>query len=243
MEKINELMVKRLAYEERIALHRLALKNEFSSDEFPGVIQLTEELSEVYLTSKGFDSKSMSVLGIDNCCNFFRSLCEQYSDLVTNIEDGDYIAGQKRMDIVVGGYPKVKPRIINVGLYDSAKLVDDKVEKNCIEFINGPMKGQDIKQVNTYAMFSTFADMYYAIRDLIEGKSYFDGLFMTEYRELPDEYEKQSQQLIADFMKKSNVSSEIVAKEQLLATLYEGVSELKNIISSFNKKEEPVKQL
>lgn len=40
-------------------------------------------------------------------------------------------------------------------------------------------------------MFSTFADMYYAIRDLIEGKSYFDGLFMTEYRELPDEYENQ----------------------------------------------------
>lgn len=27
MEKINELLVKRLAYEERICLHRLALKN------------------------------------------------------------------------------------------------------------------------------------------------------------------------------------------------------------------------
>ena len=69
--------------------------------------------------------------------------------------------------------------------------IDGKVEKNCIEFINGPMKGQDLKQVNTYVIFSTFADMYYAIRDLIEGKSYFDGLFMTEYRELPDEYENQ----------------------------------------------------
>ena len=60
--------------------------------------------------------------------------------MITNIEDGDYIAGQNRMDIVIGGFPKVKPRIIDIGLYDSTKVVDDKVEKNCIEFINGPMR-------------------------------------------------------------------------------------------------------
>lgn len=68
MEKNNELMVKRLAYEERICLYRLALKNEFSSDEIPGVLQLTEELSEVYLISKKCNYKSRVVLDlIDNC--------------------------------------------------------------------------------------------------------------------------------------------------------------------------------
>lgn len=242
MERINEAMVKKLAYEERLCLYRLAQKNELSSEEIPGVLHMVEALTEINLNSKNFDFKSMSVLGIDNCCNFFKILCQQYSDLITNSikdADADTIANQKRMEIVIGSsYQGVKPRIIDIGLYDAAKIVDGIEEKNCVELFNGSMKGQDLQQVNTYAMFSTFADMYYAIRDLIEGKTYYDGQFMTEYRELPVEYEKESQGLIDAFMQRSKVSSKDIAKEQLLTTLNEGVSELRNMLSSITKKEE-----
>lgn len=242
MEKINESMVKKLAYEQRLCLYRLAdsgsyrLQDDLSLEEIPGALHMVEELTEINLNSKNFDFKSVSVLGIDNCCNFFKVLCQQYSDLIKNSlkgEDGDYIASQKRMDMVIGSAAQgVKPRIIDIGLYDAAKIVDDIEEKNCLELFHGSMKGQDLQQVNTYAMYSTFADMYYAIRDLIEGKTYYDGQFMNEYRELPEEYEKQSQGLIDAYMQRSKVSSKDIAKEQLLATLNEGMSELKNITKS-----------
>lgn len=242
MKKINESMVKKLAYEERLCLYRLAQKNELSSEEIPGVLYMVEKLTEINLNSKNFDFKSMSILGIDNCCNFFKVLCQQYSDLITNSikdTDADVIANQKRMDIVIGSlYQGVKPRIIDIGLYNAAKIVDDIEEKNFLKLFHGSMKGQDTQQVNTYAMFSTFADMYYSIRDLIEGKTYYDGRFMTENRELPVEYEKESQELIDSFMQRAKISSKEVAKNQLLTTLNEGISELKNMVNSVNKKGE-----
>jgi len=232
MEKINESMVKKLAYEQRLCLYRLA--DELSPEEIPGVLHMVEGLTEINLNSKNFDFKSVSVLGIDNCCNFFKVLCQQYSDLITKGEDAYYI----RMDMLIGSSAQgVKPRIIDIGLYDAAKIVDDIEEKNCLELFHGSMKGQDLQQVNTIAMFNTFSDMYYAIRDLIEGKTYYDGQFMTEYRELPVEYEKESQALIDAFMQKSKVSSKDVAKEQLLKALNGGILELKNMLEIINKKE------
>lgn len=243
MEKINETMVKKLAYEERLSLYRLAQKNEFSPEELPGVLQMVEELTEINLNSKDFDYKSMSILGIDNCCNFFKVLCQQYSELMINSvmdnEDSDYIANQKRMDIAIGSsFQGVKPRIVDIGLYDAAKIVDHIEAKNCLELFHGSMKMQDLQQVNTYAMFYTFADMYYAIRDMIEGKSYYDGQFMTEYRELSSEYEKESRVLMDNFMQRAKVFSRDTAKNQLLATLNEGIVELKNMLNNINKKDD-----
>lgn len=230
MKKINETLSKQLAYEERLCLYRLAQKKEFSADEVFGVLQMVEDLTKVNLTSKGFDAKTVSALGIDNCCNFFKVLCQQYSDLITMGEDGEYIAHQKRMDVAIGTQiQRVAPRIIDIGLYDSAKKVDDAISENFIELMNGSMKGNEDTMVYQYAMFNTFAEMYYSIRDLIEGKTYYDGQFMTEHRELPSEYEQQSQSLLNAFMVRSKVASIDVAKSQLLTALNEGIELLKNI--------------
>ena len=191
---------------------------------------MVEDLTEINLKSKGFDAKSISTLGIDNCCNFFKTLCQQYSDLITMGEDGDFIANQKRMDVAIGTQNQgVKSRIIDIGLYDSAKKVDSVISENFIELMNGSMKGNKDTMVYQYAMFNTFAEMYYSIRDLIEGKTYYDGQFMTENRELPSEYEQQSQNLLNAFTNRAKVPSIDVAKSQLLNALNEGIESLKNI--------------
>ena len=230
MKKVNESLMRKLAYEERLSLYRLAQKNEIGNEEIFGSLQMVEDLTKLNLTSTGFNVESMSVVGIDTCCNYFKTLCEQYRDLIVNGEDGEYIAHQRRMNIVVGSTPQqVKPRIIDIGLYDAAKIIDNAIADNYIELIEGSMKGNDDKMVYQYAMFNTFAGMYYSIRDFVEGKSYYDGQFMTENRELPEEYERQSQGLISSFMERAKVTSPEVAKSQLLNALNEGISSLKNI--------------
>ena len=172
----------------------------------------------------------MSVVGIDTCCNYFKALCEQYRDLFVNSEDGKYIAHQRRMDIAVGSIPQqVNPRIIDIGLYDAAEIINKTIIDNYNELIEGSMKGNSDKMVYKYAMLNTFAEMYYSIRDFVEGKSYYDGKFMTENRELSEEYERQSQDLIISFMKRANISSLEVAKSQLLKTLNEGINTLTSI--------------
>lgn len=230
MKKVNKALMRKLAYEERLGLYCLAQNKEINNEEIFGSLQMVEDLTKLNLTSNGFDAQSMSVVGIDTCCNYFKTLCEQYRDLIVNGEDGKYIAHQRRMDIVIGSTPQqVKPRIVDIGLYDAAKIIDDAISDNYIELIEGSMKGNDDKRVYQYAMFNTFAGMYYQIRDLIEGKSYYDGQFMTENRELPEEYERQSQGLISSFMERAKVTSSEVAKNQLLNALNEGISSLKNI--------------
>ena len=230
MKRINELLIRKLAYEIRAALYRLAQDNQISSKEIFGSFQMIEKLTKINLTATDFNAKNMSVVGIDTCCNYFKALCEQYRDLSINSEDGKYIAHQRRMDIVVGSIPQqVNPRIIDIGLYDAAEIINKTIIDNYNELIEGSMKGNSDKMVYKYAMLNTFAEMYYSIRDFVEGKSYYDGKFMTENRELSEEYERQSQDLIISFMKRANISSLEVAKSQLLKTLNEGINTLKSI--------------
>lgn len=237
MKNINETLMRKLAYEIRLGIYSLAKNKDIGIEEILGSLQMVEDLTKINLTSNGFDARSMVVVGIDTCCNYFKSLCQQYHDLIVNGEDGEFIAHQKRMNIVVGSIPQqVKPRIIDIGLYDSAKIADDSIIENFIELINGSMKGNSDKQVYQYAMFNIFAGMYYSIRDFIEGKSYYDGQFMNEYRELPNEYESQSQKLISSFIERAKIDSSEIAKTQLLNTLNEGISALTNI--PFEKSDE-----
>lgn len=230
MKKINEYLIKRLSYEMRLAVYRLVEKKEIKENEFFGALQLVEEFTKINLVSNGFDAQSMSVVGIDTCCNYFKALCQQYCDLKSNDNYGEYIAHQKRFDVVIGSkIQSIKPRIIDIGLYDSAKVMDEIVSNNFAELINGSMKGNNSEQVYQYAMYNTFADMYYSIRDLIEGKSYYDGQFMTTYRELPFEYENESQRLINSFKERAIIQSPETAKNQLINTLNEGIKILAKV--------------
>lgn len=230
MKKVNKILMRKIAYEERLGIYRLAQNEKIENEEIPDLLKKVEELTEVNLSSAGFDAQSIRVVGIDNCCNYFKSLCQQYYDLVVNSKNGEFITNQERMDITIGlPSHQSKPKTIDIGLYDSSKIMDGAITENYIDLVNETMHLNSDMQNYKYALFSTFANIYYSIRDFIEGKTYYDGQFMTEYRELPSEYNNLSQELISSFMEKTKIDSPEVAKTQLLSTLNDGINILTNI--------------
>ena len=71
---INEEMVKRLAYEERLAIYRLASKKEIPLDQVEMNMYMVEALTKLELEGKDFTFETVSILGIENCCRFFKAL-------------------------------------------------------------------------------------------------------------------------------------------------------------------------
>ncbi len=230
MKRINEDLVRNLAYEERLVLYRIAQNHDIEEGETFGVLHMVEDLTKVNLTAHDFDFEAIAALGIDNCCSYFKALCEQYLEFKTNGEDGEFLAHQKRFNVVMGDeFRQVKTRIVDIGLYSCAKVIDDTIDDNYDELIHGSMSGNDVDIVRRYALVSAFADMYYAIRDYIEGKSYYDGQFMTEYRELGDDYLRYSHGLLDAYMRREKISSKEEAKNALMVLLNEGVIALGKI--------------
>lgn len=223
MKKINEFLVQRLAYEKRLCIYILAQKKEISQDEIESYMYDIEHLTKINLSAKDFTFETISQLGLNNCCTFFKALCEQYSLLANpDNEFSSDVARQHRCDIEISSKFGKKGRKMDIGLYDCASLVDKIIDSNYNELKDGCMKGNPDDSIYRYAQISTFASMYYRLRDVIEGKSYYDGLFMTEYRELPIEYEAKSNGIISSYARCENISNE-EAKTMLLDTLNQGM--------------------
>lgn len=226
MKRIVEDLVKKLAYEERQCIYGLARKGEISQNEIENYMYVVESLTRINMTGFNFNFETVNQLGIDNCCAFFKAICEQYSKFANpNNEFAEYEAHQERCEIEVPGSNAKAPKKMSIGLYDCASIIDKAIDENYNELKNGCMYGNSDETVYRYAQVNTFADVYYRIRDLIEGKSYFDGKFTSEYRELPTGFVSESDTLISSYAHRKNISKED-AKKELLQTLADGFTAL-----------------
>ena len=226
MKKITEDLVKKLAYEERLCIYTLARKGEISPNEIENYMYAVENLTKINLSGINFDFETVNQLGIDNCCAFFKALCEQYSKLASpDNEFARYEASQVRCEVEVPGSNNAVPQKMSIGLHDCASMVDKAIDENYNELKVGCMYGNSDESIYRYAQVGTIADVYYRIRDLIEGKNYFDGKFMSEYRELGPVFASQSDTLIANYARRKNISKE-EAKQELRQTLDDGFAAL-----------------
>lgn len=226
MKKITEDLVKKLAYEERLCIYALARKGEISSREIENYMYAVENLTKINMNGINFDFETVNQLGINNCCTFFKAICEQYSKFASpDNEFARYEASQVRCEVEVPGSNTTVPQKMSIGLHDCASLVDKAIDENYNELKTGCMYGNPDESIYRYAQVGTIADVYYRIRDLIEGKSYYDGKFMTEYRELSPVFASQSDTLIVNYARRKNISKE-EAKQELRQTLDDGFAAL-----------------
>ena len=113
---------------------------------------------------------------------------------------------------------------MNIGLHDASHVVDRMITSNYKELREGSMQGNPDDVIYTYAFYNTFANAYYHLRDLIEGKPYYDGEFMTEYRRL-EGYEEDSANILAQVAMQRGVPV-ATAKKYLLGLLNSGIESL-----------------
>lgn len=229
MERINKNLVSMLAYEERLGIYRIAQNGDIEPNEVFGALLKTAQLSNVVALSDSFDFTSISALGLENCCNFFKALCDQYVTLKDDSFGGEYSSSQQRFAVDIGSkYSSFKTRTIDIGLYDAAQKIDEVVKRNFALLKNGSMSGNSDETVYRYAQFATFADTYYNLRDCIEGKSYYDSSFMRSYRELPKEYEKASHNLLLEAAVEKDFSVSDT-KQRMLKILDSGIDTLQRL--------------
>lgn len=226
MRSVSELLVKNLSYEERKAIYDYS---QFSSDiekrEFYGLLRIIEQLTRVNLTSSGCDFNSINILGLENCCNYFKVLCEQFSKFKV-LENSNCIIRPVEFDIIIENIKaNNKKRVLSVNLYDDSKNIEKIVSDNFEKLKSKMNKDLDDWYMYKLAILATFAHAYYELRDLLEGKSYFDAEFLTEYRELPKEYAELSFQLL---YRASRLRGETISdtRENLLEILNKGMDVL-----------------
>lgn len=231
MKSITESMVKRLAYEERLCLYRLVSgknKNlDFNSKKLDKILFKVADLTEITVNDKNFNFENIWNLGLENCCNYFLALCEQYKMFKDSSEEfSDYNANQRRVYVVIAldSYDKNEVKS-DIGLYEAAEKIDEVVQYNFDVLQKESLSNNFASNIMILAIMSTFFDMYYQLRDIIEGKSYYDGRFMNEYRELPLNYENSSDELLSAIAKSKEMSVKDV-KEYLINKLDRGITDL-----------------
>lgn len=229
MEKIEKKLAKMLAYEERLSIYCLIKNKEIQEEDIENYMYMIEFLTKLNLTTEGFDYETISLLGIDNCCNFFEALCRQYSMHVNpDDEFASYVAYDEKFDVRIPGvFCGGISKRASVGLYDAASFIDKTIDTNYEVLKNDVFSNNLDDIVYKYARAWTFSHMYLHIRDFIEGETYFDTDLMQSYRILSLEHKKQSDDLIGDFARVEGISI-VDAKKKLLDTLNNGVALLVN---------------
>ena len=177
-------MVKRLAYEERLCLYRLVSgknKNlDFNSKKLDKILFKVADLTEITVNDKNFNFENIWNLGLENCCNYFLALCEQYKMFKDSSEEfSDYNANQRRVYVVIAldSYDKNEVKS-DIGLYEAAEKIDEVVQYNFDVLQKESLSNNFASNIMILAIMSTFFDMYYQLRDIIEGKS--DGFRISD---------------------------------------------------------------
>ena len=230
MNSISENMVRRLAYEERLCLYRLFSdkknKLNFNSDDLKVIMHKVANFTEINVKGKNFNINNIYELGLENCIDFFSALCEQYKILKDSKDEfSDYRAHGKRIGVVINSLGPAKLINSDIGLYNSAKVIDGIVQDNFRKLRDDNLSNNTDDHLMKLAVMTTFASMYYQLRDVIEGKSYYDGKFLNEYRELPVEYEKSSLELL-EYIAKTKSKSVFDVKKEMLGKLDQGINDL-----------------
>ena len=131
--EIEKLLVKNYIRQAKRGILELARCNRIRQKDVVGAIILNNRLNEKFYTAEYFDNDTIEILGIENCCNYFKACCEQ---LDTYKQGYEYLSFGKDVpfSIYFDEY-HYDPRKIKIELIDTSKIISDYAEIEGISLI------------------------------------------------------------------------------------------------------------
>ena len=125
-KKIEEILVKNYIRGLKRNIVQLARYNRIRQKDVLGAILLNNRLTEKYYLAEEFDSETIELLGIKNCCRYFKSCCEQLY-MYKNGEEAKSYEKTSKVDIYFDEY-KYDKKVVDIDLLDTAKTISDFME-------------------------------------------------------------------------------------------------------------------
>ena len=224
MKKIQSYLTRVLALEmEKVYL--VEAEN-IPHDEIAESMDKLCQIKDLQYSGESFDLSTVLALGIDNCCNFFKTVCLEYG----NYKSGDL---KKRGTLTLS--VANNEHVTDISDYNVPKKIDETIEAN-FAILKKRDKGISTdEELYEKVMVNTFAGFYYGIRDVLEGVSYGDKYNAS--RELPDYY-IYSQDDLDEMASKKGISRDKLKKE-LLENLDQGIEVITKVIYSREYNQKP----
>ena len=215
MKKIQPYLTRVLAQEMETGY--LAEAVNIPNDELAESIEKICQIKDIQYSGERFDLSTVMVLGIDNCCSFFKTVCQEYGNY-----KGIKTKGKDKLTLNIVG----RDHISDISYYNIPKKIDEMVEAN-FNILKKRDKGNN-PDYDLYekVVINTFASFYYGIRDVLEGKSYYDQYNTS--RELPDYYIYSQDDL--DIIANQKGVPRDLLKEDLLEQLDSGIDVIAKVI-------------
>lgn len=132
--EIEKLLVKNYIRQAKRGILDLARCNRIRQKDVVGAIILNNRLNEKFYTSDSFDYDTIEILGIENCCNYFKACCEQ---LDTYKRGYEYLSYGKdvKLDIYFDEY-HYDAKKVKIELADTSKVISDYADMENISLLD-----------------------------------------------------------------------------------------------------------
>lgn len=215
MKKIQSYLTRVLALEmEKVYLREA---ENIPREDFAESMDKLCQIKDLQYSGERFDFSTVLALGIDNCCNFFKTICLEY---------GYYKGVETKTRDEITLSIADKEYLVDISDYNIPKKIDEVVEANFAILKKRDKGNSSEEDLYEKVMVNTFASFYYGIRDVLEGESYCDKYNTS--RDLPDYYIYSQDDLDEMASKKDIPKAKL--KKKMLDDLDRGVETITRVI-------------